>query len=97
MSILGIIRIAFKSLLRNKTRTFLTMLGIIIGVAAVITMLAIGKGAQKIVEDQVSSMGTNVIMVTTNFSQSASNVRQAAGSGNLLEVEDVEAYSTPSS
>ncbi|GAB1366052.1 ABC transporter permease [Candidatus Cloacimonadaceae bacterium] len=91
MSILGIIRIAFKSLLRNKTRTFLTMLGIIIGVAAVITMLAIGKGAQKIVEDQVSSMGTNVIMVTTNFSQSASNVRQAAGSGNLLEVEDVEA------
>ncbi len=91
MSILGIIRIAFKSLLRNKTRTFLTMLGIIIGVAAVITMLAIGKGAQRIVEDQVSSMGTNVIMVTTNFSQSASNVRQAAGSGNLLEVEDVEA------
>ncbi len=91
MSILGIIRIAFKSLLRNKTRTFLTMLGIIIGVAAVITMLAIGKGAQKIVEDQVSSMGTNVIMVTTNYSQSASNVRQAAGSGNLLEVEDVEA------
>ncbi len=91
MSILGIIRIAFKSLLRNKTRTFLTMLGIIIGVAAVITMLAIGKGAQKIVEDQVNSMGTNVIMVTTNFSQSASNVRQAAGSGNLLEVEDVEA------
>jgi len=91
MSILGIVRIAFKSLLRNKTRTFLTMLGIIIGVAAVITMLAIGKGAQKIVEDQVNSMGTNVIMVTTNFSQSASNVRQAAGTGNLLEVADVEA------
>lgn len=91
MSILGIVRIAFKSLMRNKTRTFLTMLGIIIGVAAVITMLAIGKGAQKIVEDQVNSMGTNVIMVTTNFMQSSSNVRQAAGTGNLLEVEDVDA------
>jgi putative ABC transport system permease protein len=91
MSIFGIIRIALKSLTRNKTRTFLTMLGIIIGVAAVITMLAIGQGAKKIVEDQVNSMGTNVIMVTTNFMQSSSNVRQAAGGGNLLEVADVEA------
>lgn len=90
MSILGIIRIALKSLMRNKTRTFLTMLGIIIGVAAVITMLAIGQGAKKIVEDQVNSMGTNVIMVTTNFTQSGT-ARQAAGGGNLLEVEDVEA------
>ncbi len=91
MSIFGIIRIALKSLTRNKTRTFLTMLGIIIGVAAVITMLAIGQGAKKIVEDQVNSMGTNVIMVTVNFMQSSSNVRQAAGGGTLLEVEDVEA------
>ena len=91
MSILGIIRIALKSLMRNKTRTFLTMLGIIIGVAAVITMLAIGQGAKKIVEEQVNSMGTNVIVVSVNFSQSGSNVRQAAGSGNLLEVEDVDA------
>ncbi|MCB5260907.1 MAG: ABC transporter permease [Candidatus Cloacimonetes bacterium] len=89
MSVLGIIRIALKSLTRNKTRTFLTMLGIIIGVAAVIAMLAIGQGAQKIVEDQVNSMGTNVIMVYSNFSQSA--VRQAAGGGNLLNVDDVEA------
>ncbi|MDD4233425.1 MAG: ABC transporter permease [Candidatus Cloacimonetes bacterium] len=89
MSVTGIIRIALKSLTRNKTRTFLTMLGIIIGVAAVIAMLSIGQGAQKIVEDQVNSMGTNVIMVSSNFSQSA--VRQAAGGGNLLTVEDVTA------
>jgi len=89
MSVLGIIRIALKSLARNKTRTFLTMLGIIIGVAAVITMLAIGQGAKKIVEDQVNSMGTNVIMVYSNFSQSS--VRQAAGGGNLLDTKDVEA------
>lgn len=90
MSVFGIIRIALKSLTRNKTRTFLTMLGIIIGVAAVITMLAIGQGAKRIVEDQVNSMGTNVIMVSSNFSQ-AGTARQAAGGGNLLEVDDVEA------
>ncbi|MEN6445686.1 MAG: ABC transporter permease [Candidatus Cloacimonas sp.] len=88
MSITGIIRIAFKSLTRNKTRTFLTMLGIIIGVAAVITMLAIGQGAKKIVEDQISSMGTNVLMVTVNFTRNSSTVRQAAGSGTLLELDD---------
>ena len=55
MSIIGIIKIALKSLARNKTRTFLTMLGVIIGVAAVITMLAIGEGAKKIVEDQINN------------------------------------------
>jgi len=90
MSVFGIIRIALKSLTRNKTRTFLTMLGMIIGVAAVITMLAIGHGAKQIVEEQVNSMGTNVIMVSTSFSQ-AGTVRQAAGGGSLLSVADVEA------
>ncbi|NLO44770.1 MAG: FtsX-like permease family protein [Candidatus Cloacimonetes bacterium] len=101
MSFIGIMKIALKSLMRNKTRTFLTMLGIIIGVAAVIAMLAIGQGAQKIVEDQVNSMGTNVIMAYSNFSGTA--VRQAAGGGNLITVDDVEAmreldgllYATP--
>ncbi len=88
MSITGIIRIAFKSLTRNKTRTFLTMLGIIIGVAAVITMLAIGQGAKKLVEDQIDSMGTNVIIVSVNFSRSSSNVSQGAGTGSLLELSD---------
>ncbi len=91
MSVLGIIRIALKSLTRNKTRTFLTMLGIIIGVAAVITMLAIGQGAKKVVEDQISTMGTNVIMVMSNFSNTQSTARQAAGSGNTLEEADADA------
>jgi putative ABC transport system permease protein len=91
MSIIGIVRIALKSLTRNKTRTFLTMLGIIIGVAAVITMLAIGEGAKKVVDDQISSMGTNVIMVTSNFTNTQNTARQAAGSGNTLEEEDVDA------
>ncbi len=93
MSILGIIRIALKSLTRNKTRTFLTMLGIIIGVAAVITMIAIGQGAKQIVDDQISSMGTNVIMVMSNFTNTQNTARQAAGSGNTLEESDAEAIS----
>ena len=91
MSIFGIIRIAIKSLARNKTRTFLTMLGIMIGVAAVIAMLAIGQGAKKIVDDQINSMGTNVIMISSSWGSQSSVARPAAGSGQLLEVEDVEA------
>jgi putative ABC transport system permease protein len=91
MSVLGIIRIALKSLTRNKTRTFLTMLGIIIGVAAVITMIAIGQGAKQVVDDQISSMGTNVVMVMSNFTNTQSTARQAAGSGNTLEEGDVDA------
>ncbi|MCL1826605.1 MAG: ABC transporter permease [Candidatus Cloacimonetes bacterium] len=89
MSLFEIIRIAFKSLLKTKTRTLLTMLGIIIGVAAVITMLAIGQGAKKVVEDQISSMGTNVITIMSNFSRNA--VRSEAGGGNTLKLEDVDA------
>jgi len=91
MSIFSILKIALKSLTRNKTRTFLTMLGVIIGVAAVITMLAIGQGAKKIVDEQINSMGTNVIVITANFSSSRSNVRAEAGGGSLLQEEDVEA------
>jgi putative ABC transport system permease protein len=66
------------------------MLGIIIGVAAVITMLAIGQGAKRVVEEQISSMGTNVITVSSNFN-SRSNVRAEAGSGNTLKIDDVDA------
>lgn len=90
MSVFDILLVAFKSLLKNKTRTILTMLGIIIGVAAVITMLAIGQGAKRIVEDQISSMGTNVITVMSNFN-SRTVVRQEAGSGNALKIEDIDA------
>ena len=91
MSLIAIIRIAFKSLKRNKTRTFLTMLGIIIGVAAVITMLAIGQGAKKIIDDQISSMGTNVLSISSNFASSRTTARAEAGTGTLLGLDDVEA------
>jgi len=91
MSITAIIRIALRSLLRNKTRTFLTMLGIIIGVAAVITMLAIGQGAKKIIDDQISSMGTNVLTISSNWGSNRSTARSEAGTGTLLKIEDVTA------
>jgi len=67
------------------------MLGIIIGVAAVITMLAIGQGAKKIVDDQISSMGSNVLTISSNFGSNRSTARSEAGTGTLLKVDDVDA------
>ena len=64
MSFLMILRIALKALGRNKMRTALTMLGMIIGVAAVITMVALGTGAQSSIEAQIQSAGTNMVMVS---------------------------------
>ena len=64
MSFLMIVRIAVKALNRNKMRTALTMLGMIIGVAAVITMVALGSGAQSSIEAQIKSAGTNMIIVS---------------------------------
>ena len=63
MKLLNIIVSAFRALQRNKMRSFLTMLGIIIGVGAVIAMLAIGQGAEYSVKAQIAALGTNVLMV----------------------------------
>ena len=90
MSILMTLRIAVKALNRNKMRTVLTMLGMIIGVGAVITMVGLGKGAQSTIEDQVKAGGTNLINVNAgNFSQGG--VRQGQGMSNTLTPEDAEA------
>ena len=90
MSILMTLRIALKALNRNKMRTALTMLGMIIGVGAVITMVALGKGAQTAIEDQVKSAGTNMITVMSgNFSQGG--VRMGQGMSTRLRPEDAEA------
>ena len=56
-------RIALRALARNKLRSFLTMLGIIIGVGAVIAMVAIGEGAKKKVQEQIASLGTNLLVI----------------------------------
>ena len=76
MEFAATIRIALRALARNKMRSMLTMLGIIIGVAAVIAMVGVGQGAQQKVQDQISAMGTNLLFV------SAGNVnRGGAASG----------------
>src|SRR5688500_19497708 len=90
MSIFMTLRIALKALNRNKMRTVLTMLGMIVGVGAVITMVALGKGAQSAIEDQVKAAGTNMININSgNFSQGG--VRQGQGMSNTLTKEDAEA------
>jgi putative ABC transport system permease protein len=90
MSILMTLRIALKALNRNKMRTVLTMLGMIIGVGAVITMVALGRGAQSTIEEQVKSAGTNLININAgNFSQGG--VRQGQGMSNTLVPADAEA------
>ncbi len=71
MKLLTILISAFRALRRNKMRSFLTMLGIIIGVGAVIAMLAIGQGAEYSVKDQIASLGTNVLIVFPGLSSRA--------------------------
>ena len=90
MSLFMILRVAIKALGRNKMRTSLTMLGMIIGVAAVITMVALGSGAQQSIEDQIKSAGTNMISVSAG-NWSSGGVRHGAGSATTLSVEDAEA------
>ncbi len=89
MSILMVFRIALRALGRNKLRTALTMLGMIIGVGAVITMVALGTGAQATIEEQVKATGTNMITISPgNFS--SGGVRMGEGSGELT-AEDAAA------
>ncbi|MCX6122264.1 MAG: ABC transporter permease [Ignavibacteriales bacterium] len=87
MKILNILHSAFRALQRNKMRSFLTMLGIIIGVGAVIAMLAIGQGAEYSVKEQIAALGTNVLMVYPGAQQQA-GVRTAAGSATTLTEDD---------
>ena len=90
MSFFMIFRVALKALGRNKMRTLLTMLGMIIGVAAVITMVALGNGAQQQIEEQVQSGGTNLIMVRAgNYSRGG--VSSGMGTSPKLKAKDVDA------
>ena len=90
MSLLMIFRVALKALGRNKMRTALTMLGMIIGVAAVITMVALGTGAQQQIEEQIQSAGTNLIMVRAG-NWRRGGISQGMGSSPRLKAKDVEA------
>jgi putative ABC transport system permease protein len=92
MKILNIILSAFRALQRNKMRSFLTMLGIIIGVAAVIAMLAIGQGAETSVKDQIAALGSNVLIIFPG-SQQQGGVRGGAGTMTTLTEDDALAVS----
>jgi putative ABC transport system permease protein len=87
-----IIRVAFRALIRNKMRAALTMLGIIIGVSAVIAMVSIGQGASASVQAQIESIGTNLLFVSAG-AQNVGGVRSGTGDTgtNTLTVEDLEA------
>ena len=90
MSILMVFRVALKALARNKMRTALTMLGMIIGVGAVITMVALGTGAQSSIETQIQAAGTNMIMVSAGNFMSA-GVRTGQGNASTLTPDDATA------
>jgi putative ABC transport system permease protein len=90
MDIFNLLRIAYRALLRNKLRAFLTMLGIIIGVASVIAMVAIGQGSKQSIHDQLSSMGSNMITVLPSSNLNG-GVRIAGSSFQTLTVKDIVA------
>jgi putative ABC transport system permease protein len=92
MNLLMIFKVAFRALARNKMRSILTMLGIIIGVSAVIAMVSIGQGAQASVQEQIASVGTNLLFVGAG-SMNVGGVRSGTGQTNRnnLTVEDIEA------
>jgi len=92
MDLKMIIRVAFRALVRNKMRAALTMLGIIIGVSAVIAMVSIGQGASASVQAQIESIGTNLLFLSAG-AQNVGGVRSGTGDSgtNTLTVEDLEA------
>ena len=89
MNLANLLRIALRALANNKLRGFLTMLGIIIGVASVITMLAIGQGSKKSIQAQISEMGSNMIMIHPGGDMRG-GVRQSAEDMQTLKLEDYE-------
>jgi putative ABC transport system permease protein len=86
-------RIALRGLGTNRMRTALTMLGVIIGVASVISLLSIGQGSQTAITSSIESMGTNLLYVNPGTTTSAEGVRSAFGSASTLTLEDADAIS----
>lgn len=89
MNTINLLKIAIRALANNKLRGFLTMLGIIIGVASVITMLAIGQGSKKSIQAEISEMGSNMIMIHPGGDM-VGGVRQDASSMETLKLKDYE-------
>ncbi len=89
MNVTNLFKIAFRAIATNKLRSFLTMLGIIIGVASVITMLAIGQGSKKSIQSQIAEMGSNMIMIQPGADMRG-GVRQDASSMETLKLTDYQ-------
>ena len=89
MNTTNLLKIALRALANNKLRGFLTMLGIIIGVASVITMLAIGQGSKRSIQAQISEMGSNMIMILPGADMRG-GVRQDASAMETLKLQDYE-------
>ena len=85
----NLVKVASQSIIKNKMRTLLTMLGIIIGVGAVIVMVAVGMGARSQIRDQINNLGTNMLVIAPGFSNMG-GVNQGAGSFNRLTLSDAE-------
>ncbi|OFZ88879.1 MAG: multidrug ABC transporter substrate-binding protein, partial [Betaproteobacteria bacterium RBG_16_66_20] len=90
MNVLGLLRVAMRALAVNKLRSLLTMLGIIIGVAAVIVMIAVGAGAQKRVEEQIRSLGSNLLLILSGTT-TAGGARMGFGSNLTISEDDAAA------
>lgn len=86
----NLFKIALRALANNKLRAFLTMLGIIIGVASVITMLAIGQGSKRSIQTQIAEMGSNMIMIHPGGDMRGGGVRRDASEMQTLKLENYE-------
>ncbi len=94
MNIAETFRVALQSLASNKMRSALTMLGMIIGVGAVIALMAVGQGAQASIDQRINSMGSNLLFITPGAAQTG-GVRSAAGTAPTLTYEDAQAIGAP--
>src|SRR5687768_15467183 len=90
MNLVATFKLALRALARNKMRSILTMLGIIIGVGAVIAMVGIGQGASASIQSQISQLGDNMLYVSAGSSNTG-GARGGSGSAATLSVEDVQA------
>lgn len=90
MNYSNLLKIALRAIAANKLRSFLTALGIIIGVASVITMLAIGQGSKKSIQANIAEMGSNMIMISPGADRGPGGVRQDASSMETLKLTDYE-------
>ncbi len=89
MNYTNLLKIALRAIAANKTRSFLTALGIIIGIASVITMLAVGQGTKQSIQANIAEMGSNMIMISPGADRRG-GVRQEASSMETLKLTDYE-------